>query len=233
VAARRVIFHGCWDLKAIALAENAGLENILRLCRDSGEGRWTSMRDRGAVPGMCFRGAICALPLARITPWRERTDSAMRHAFGASEGRDLRRAATQAPAVIGKLPTPPRRFCTRCDSSAANGELTKRLIVTAMYNLARPNLLPQRNSLSSGVYFRWRRQWTAICAGSRSYKKRRRPRDCGVIRRSRPMSPGDSKSPNITAAWGHEAQRSEQDQTSGNVLFYRCGRPVVKHASMA
>jgi glucose-6-phosphate 1-dehydrogenase len=109
----------------------------------------------------------------------------------------------------------------------ANGDLTKRLIVPALYNLARTNLLPQRLSLI-GVDHNQKTsaEWTAAVRDflSQTLAKNNEEVDdalWGQVARCMNFLSGDFENPDTYARLKDKlADLDEKESLGGNVLFY-------------
>ena len=129
---------GSWllDLTAIALAKDSELARFSGFVEDSGEGRWTLMAAlETGVPAEVLSAALYARFRSRDNAqFANKLLSAMRNEFGGHQ-------RTQTGFLIMDEPRPagPCAFVI----FGASGDLTKRLLIPALYHLKRTHLLPE------------------------------------------------------------------------------------------
>ena len=137
------------DLTAIALARSETLEEFSGKVDDSGEGRWTIQAavDEAVAAPVITAALLCPLPFAQRQHLRRK--ASIGHAQGVRRpyrkhypGPQGERRG-QVSVLSHKSPPPPCAIVI----FGANGDLTKRLIIPALYNLARTQLLPRSLSL--------------------------------------------------------------------------------------
>ena len=128
-----VIASWLLDLTAVALLKDPDLTGFTGRVSDSGEGRWTAMAaiDEG-VPAHVLTTAL----YERFAS-RGEADFADRVLFGDAKG--VRRSRREGSAMSLRSPSPQAIVVF-----GASGDLTRRKILPALYNLARQGLLPDR-----------------------------------------------------------------------------------------
>ena len=141
---RRGSVVGSWllDLTAIALAEDPELERYSGFVEDSGEGRWTVMAAiEEAVPADVLSAALYAR-------FRSREEDTLRRQAAVGDAQRVRRPcrAQERMAEMDEPRQSPPAPCILVIFGAA-GDLTKRLLVPALYNLGAPKLLPEQFAL--------------------------------------------------------------------------------------
>ncbi len=137
-----VISSWLLDLTAIALAKDESLKEFSGFVEDSGEGRWTiDAAIEEAVSANVLTAALYARFRSRVEhSFGEKLLSAMRMQFGGHVGKVID-SGTESKKSWCSVPP-----CTMV-IFGAGGDLTKRLVVPALYNLARAKLLPENFSL--------------------------------------------------------------------------------------
>ena len=135
------------DLTAIALAENPTLAEYTGFVQDSGEGRWTIQAaiDEAVPVDVLSAALVHPLPFAPGTYVRGK--NALRHAATVRRSRRAGNAQEVAMAQTEVMPAvePPRIGkpgdpCTMV-IFGASGDLTRRKLIPALYNLAKNDLL--------------------------------------------------------------------------------------------
>ena len=142
------------DLTASALAKNDTLDNYSGFVEDSGEGRWTvNAAIDEAVPAEVLTAALFARFRSRKEhTFAEKILSAMRDGFGGHKepqqhpdpARQVRprSSSRRRPLVtdVSKQKPDPCSFVI----FGVTGDLTHRLVIPALYNLAAADLLPDK-----------------------------------------------------------------------------------------
>ncbi len=142
------------DLTAISLAENETLSNFSGTVEDSGEGRWTNRSgDRGSRSGQCAGSfALCAVSLAPGAHVRRQaafgSAPSIRGACRTESGSTTREGEQVMNQVFfdrtSKITVAPDCMLV---IFGATGDLTQRLLMPALYNLANEGLLTPRFSI--------------------------------------------------------------------------------------
>ena len=132
------------DLTASALAENQTLDTYSGHVEDSGEGRWTvNAAVDEAVPAEVLTAALFARFRSRKEhTFAEKILSAMRAGFGGTPGAEETRSEEVTPMNAAAKQKKPDPCCFVI--FGVTGDLTHRLVIPALYNLAAGDLLPEQ-----------------------------------------------------------------------------------------
>ena len=138
------------DLTSTALASDPKLDSYSGFVEDSGEGRWTVQAAiEQAVPAEVLTSALFARFRSRHGPhlWGE---DAVGHAQGVRRPCRARQGGRALMAGSRHQKGAPADPCCLV-IFGATGDLTKRLLVPALYNLAASNLLPEALAIIGAV----------------------------------------------------------------------------------